>query len=607
MCGISGIVDSRGPVDPNLVERMSQSLSHRGPDAHGMWHSMDRRVVFAHRRLSIIDLSQRGTQPLSNEDGSVVAMVNGEIYNHVALRRQLLEKGHVFRSDSDSEVIVHGYEEWGREVVCLVRGIFALAVWDESKSELFLARDRFGVKPLYVSTGGDRIAFASEARALLPTVDAGPKINMEALRGYLAHRSVPGEQSIFDGIEKLLPGHTLTMGRDRIAKVEAYWRPPDETADMGFDDAVTMVRAALLEAVELELGSDVPVAIALSGGVDSSCLVAIADRVSGVKHDCFTVGFVEDEADERPYAELVTRELGGTHHVEVLTRQTAESLLPDLCAAFDEPFFDTSALPTLFLSKAVRRKGFKVLLSGEGGDELFAGYTWYDDLSRRTPVVSKRLPVALRNSWTRRRFLEPYFGKMGYFDESEQRELFGDDSAYDHLALFRRHMDDRVSDFQAAQRIDIHTFLPDDLLTKLDRCLMACGVEGRVPLLDVRVAETALQLNPFLHRFRGVRKAVLKQACGAELPQVVLGDRKKGFSVPLGTWIRESLGRTAEDFLVDGYFSGTSIWRRSGIRRFLRSGSASQVWVLFMAELWARHWLCGEDVRELMAGAGQRR
>jgi asparagine synthase (glutamine-hydrolysing) len=605
MCGICGIASTHGAVDPDRLAAMSRTLFHRGPDSDGA--HVDGGVGIAARRLAIIDLTG-GDQPLANEDGRVVVVQNGEIYNHRELARELERAGHRFRTRSDTEVLVHGYEEWGERFWERLRGMFAVAVWDARRRRLVLARDRFGIKPLYYRVAGGELTFASELDAL----DHGA-VDLDALEAFLAFNAVPAPLSIFEDIRKLPPGHTLTWA-DGSASVERYARTGPLAARHGEDEAelVEECRARLRDSVRAHLIADVPVGVLLSGGVDSGTLAALAAEESSEAVRTFSIGFEEASFDELAGARAVAARYG-TIHRELTLRPDAALLLPALADAFDEPFADSSALPTYLVSK-LAAEDVKVALSGEGSDELFGGYyTYVADLlaARVGPIASLAAPLANRLPTSTRRVsfdykakrftaaahlppLERHHGWKEIFSADARAELLGRPTGYDPLSTYRERFAESEGHelLTRLQDVDFGLYLVDDLLTKTDRASMAWSLEARVPFMDTVVANFAFSL-PAKHKVRGLqKKRLLRKAVEPLLPDEVVNGRKRGFSIPAAGWLRGELEPFARATLApevlrrQGYLDPAAAARVLDDHVAGRRDNSRQLWGLLSFTLW---------------------
>lgn len=548
---------------------MCRTLVHRGPDDEGYYTNDD--VGLGMRRLSIIDLAG-GRQPISNEDDTVHVVFNGEIYNHRELRSELERAGHRFTTRSDTEVLVHLFEEHGLEMVHSLRGMFAFAIWDERRSRLFLARDRLGIKPLYYSSRGtDEFGFASELKALRPFLPSTPEIDRRALGLYLAFGYVPDPHAIYEGVLKLPPGHRLVWTREDGAEVERYWSPVRSERPVSDERAaVRKLRELLEDAVRYRLIADVPLGAFLSGGLDSSAVVACMARAMDRPVRTFTIGFEDPRWNEAPHAAEVARALG-TDHTELIVKPDVEDLFERVAVSFDEPFADSSALP-MYLVSELARDHVKVCLSGDGGDELFGGYVRYREMLRRDGELSPAFRSALgglarrlpRSTYGRNRLLELSRSRKGRYAGMVARSLRVDEGgvARGDLAAGVPDLDQMLDPWfaQADDRdfpaqlmlVDALSYLPGDILTKVDRMSMAVSLEARVPLLDHRLAEFAFSL-PTRMKFRnGEGKWVFRKAVEDLLPDSVFRKPKHGFGVPLGPWFRHELRHRCEELTAEG-------------------------------------------------------
>jgi asparagine synthase (glutamine-hydrolysing) len=606
MCGICGIASAKG-ADRDRLAAMSATLVHRGPDSDGA--HVDGPIGLAARRLSIIDL-ETGDQPLANEDGSVVVVQNGELYNYRELRRELESQGHRFRTHGDTEVLAHLYEQHGDRFAERLRGMFAAAVWDARRQRLLLARDRFGIKPLYYRATGDGLEFASELRAL-----PRGEIDLDALEAFLAFNSVPAPLTIFREIRKLPPGHLL-LWEGGEPRLERYARPaPVAAGDVRREpepELAEELRDRLRDSVRAHLVSDVPVGVLLSGGVDSALLAAFAAEASSEPVRTFTIGFRERSFDETADARRVA-ERYGTAHRELVLEPDAALLLPALADAFDEPFADSSALPTYLVSE-LAAGDVKVALSGEGGDELFGGYHTYaaDLLAERTGPLARlarplveRLPVSTARAsldYRLKRFvraahlppLERHHGWKEIFSPEARAELTGRRSAYDPVDLLRaRFAETQGADLLARlQDVDLGTYLVDDLLVKTDRASMAHSLEARVPFLDTAVTDLALALPTGAKVRRFQKKRLLRMSAEPLLPEEIVRGRKRGFSIPAAAWLRGDLEPFAREVLSAGTLLRQGFFRPEAVARVLddhvsgREDLSRQLWGLLSFTLW---------------------
>jgi asparagine synthase (glutamine-hydrolysing) len=624
MCGIAGFVDSipggddrqppaRREAEFSLVHRMCEVIRHRGPDDEGV--HVEPGLGLGMRRLSIIDLAG-GRQPMHNETRTIWIVFNGEIYNFRELRRELEARGHQFSTSSDTESIIHAYEEWGEEAFRRLRGMFGVAIWDQRERTLLLARDRAGIKPLHYTERSGRLYFGSEIKSLLAAGAVDPRLDLGALDHYLAFLYTPHDASIFENVRKLPPGHYLRW-RDGRAEVRQYWQIAAEETFTGSEaDAADQLRTVLADAVRSHMISDVPLGAFLSGGVDSSAVVGMMARASSRPVKTFSIGFDEPEFDELEHARTVAQHFGTDHH-EFVVRPDGLAILDRLVSHFDEPFADSSAIPTWYVSEIARRH-VTVVLSGDGGDELFGGYDRYLPHPRvarfdRLPVPGRRalaalvwphLPYGARGKNFLRHVAkgpeQRYIDALVFFQEDERLSLYSQDLRRALATEAERGLERRFDRFSGLSlearmmRVDFETYLPEDVLTKVDRMSMAHSIESRVPILDNEVIDFAAALPSTFKIKDGRRKHVLKEALGPMLPPPILERRKQGFGVPLGVWFRGGLTDLFSDVLEDprtrqrGYFEPSFI--RRVIREHLRGerDHTLRLWQLVVLELWQR-------------------
>jgi asparagine synthase (glutamine-hydrolysing) len=607
VCGICGIATTHGVAGVESLRAMAERLVHRGPDSAG--EHVDGAVALAARRLSIIDL-EHGDQPIANEDGSCVVVQNGEIYNYPGLRRELERAGHVLRTHCDTEALVHLYEEHGVGFAERLRGMFAVAIWDARRRRLVLARDRYGIKPLYYRHVGDELRFASELRAL-----PRGEIDLDALEAFLAFNSIPAPYSIFRDVRKLPAGHVLVWENGAVT-LERYARPGPATADELRDgdeaELIEELRARLRDSVRAHLLSDVPVGVLLSGGVDSAALAALAAQETPEAVHTFTIGFAERSFDERADARLVAERYGTEHH-ELLVRPEPELLLRALAEAFDEPFADSSALPTYLVSQ-LAAEHVKVALSGEGGDELFGGYYTYSadlfadrlaPLARLARPLVEALPASSRKAsldYKAKRFvraahlppLERHHGWKEIFSADARAELTGRHDAFDPVEVLRARYAETTGAPQLArlQDVDFGVYLVDDLLVKTDRASMAHSLEARVPFLDPLVTNLAFAL-PTRLKVRGLaKKVLLRKAVEPLVPAEIVHGRKRGFSIPAAAWLRGELEPFARETLSpenlqrQGFFQPQPVMRLIDEHVAGREDWSRQLWGLLAFTLW---------------------
>jgi asparagine synthase (glutamine-hydrolysing) len=610
VCGIAGIASRAGAVNPERLRAMSATLVHRGPDSDG--ELLDGPIGIAARRLSIIDL-EGGDQPIANEDGSLHVVQNGEIYNYRELGAELRRAGHRFSTRSDTEVLVHAYEEWADEFPKRLRGMFAIAIWDAPRERLLLARDPFGIKPLYYRVSSDGLEFASELRAL-PRWEIDP----DAVDCFLAFNSIPTPLTIFRDVRKLPPGCVLIWENGDV-RIVRFARPaPANESILREDDEAELLeecRARLRDSVRAHLVSDVPVGVLLSGGIDSGLLAALAAEETSEPVRTFSIGFEESSFDELADARKVATRYATDHH-ELVLRPDAARLLPALAEAFDEPFADSSALPTYLVSELASRR-VKVALSGEGGDELFGGYYTYvaDLLAGRTAALARiarplvdRLPSSnARTSldYRAKRFvraahlppLERHHGWKEIFSSDLRAELTGRRNGFDPVDLYRERFNetDGAELLARLQDVDERVYLVDDLLVKTDRASMAHSLEARVPFCDRVIASFAHAL-PSRYKVRGLRKKVLlRRAAAPLLPRSIVRGKKRGFSIPAAAWLRGDLEQFARETLSaetlrrQGYFEPRVVARLIEDHVSGREDLSRQLWGLLAFTLWHEH------------------
>lgn len=625
MCGICGIVDYRGlgPDAEGCLERMAGTLRHRGPDQSGVW--ADRHAGLGHTRLSIIDLTD-GRQPLSNEDGTIWISYNGEVYNFQELRQDLLARGHRFATRTDTEVIVHLYEQYGIDCVSRLRGMFAFGIWDGRAGAMYLVRDRLGIKPLYYTVLNGRLIFGSEMKAILAHGGLRREVREDALSDYLTFMYVPTPKTMFKDIFKLQPGHWLRFDSAGV-RVQQYWElEPAEPHHGDREHIERELLEELSESVRLRLVSDVPLGAFLSGGVDSSGVVAMMSSTGHRPLVTVCVGFGEDEYNEIPYARAVARRYQTDHHEEIVLPE-AVGVAEKLAWHYDEPFADYSAIPTYYVSQAARRH-VTVALSGDGGDENFAGYRRYrfDLMERRIRRllrfgICRRALGAIARAYPKGDWLPrplrakvtlaniaadeatAYCRSVGFLSEEEKRTFYTPALAdrlrgYRSADIIRSYMNNASrADLDQLLYTDIKTYLTDDILTKVDRASMAVSLEVRVPLLDHVFVELAQRVPAKMKLVGAEGKAILKSALREHLDEATLSRKKHGFTVPMAEWLRGPLRDMAHDLLLApgarhaDYLSQSVVQRacqqhHSGLRDY-----GSLLWAVLMFELWARNFL----------------
>lgn len=637
MCGICGKIDFNSkPIDSDLIKRMCQKMVHRGPDDEGIFigpgskaQSSKINIGLGHRRLSIIDLSEAGHQPMCNEDESVWIVYNGEIYNFLEIKERLEKKGHIFKSHTDTEVIIHAYEEWGYDCINHFRGMFAFGLWDNRKKRLYLARDRMGVKPLFYSFKNKNLVFASTLQSLIQDEDISKEIDMSAIDYYLTYSYIPAPYSIFKEIRKLPPAHFL-IWEDGNISIHKYW-------DLDFsqklvsgerEDVTEGILERLREAVKIRLISDVPLGIFLSGGIDSSAIVALASGLMNEPVKTFSIGFEESAFDERIYARRVA-ELYNTEHHEFVVKPNILEILPMLVENYGEPYADSSAIPTYYVSKMARQH-VTVALCGDAGDENFAGYIryvafnhselykrYFRNLNRFFLSISERISYSFiqRRIFTRAHkffqamelpLIDRYIHLICHFDNLSKDNLYTEEfkksidyqNAYSYLSKIY----ESSSGIDTVDRIletDIKSYLPYDLLVKVDVASMANSLEARSPMLDHKFMEYVASI-PSTLKLRGLKKKyIFKKAMKDLIPRKILNRPKMGFGIPIGDWLRGDMKEFTLDHLMGESFLTRGYFKRNVVEDLLAEHMGYQVdhsykiWSLLMLELWLRAFIDG--------------
>ncbi len=614
MCGICGKIhfDSDNPVLPEEIHKMTRLIHHRGPDDSGYY--IRGNVGLGFQRLSIIDLHS-GHQPLSNEDDSLWIVFNGEIYNHISLRQMLIGKGHKYKTNTDTETIIHLFEEYGTDCVKYLRGMFAFVIWNESDKQLFCARDRFGIKPFFYFSDRNKFVFGSEIKCIISETNGSSELSLQMLDHYLAFGYSSADGTIYQNVHKLEPAHTLEIRRDGTIKKNKYWeisyRPDYNISE---DEWARLVEEKLSESVKIHLMSDVPLGAFLSGGIDSSAVVALMARHSKSRVKTFSIGFKEAQFNELKYAREVAK-MYNTEHYEQIVEPESIGLLPNLVDTYDEPFADSSAIPTYYVSKFAREH-VTVVLSGDGGDELFAGYNTYQKMNniRRYNILPKAvsnyfwsgvhqlIPNSVKGKGITYYLSKPKDGFPAYiaiWSQNERKKLFRkefweiikESPAELQGALSFTKADS--SDFLFnMQKLDMQKYMVDDILTKVDRASMQNSLEVRVPILDHEFAELACTIPSALKLKGNSKKYIFKKAMQNHLPQSILSHKKQGFSVPLKYWFKEDLKEYVNDrlsntrgplydYLNPGYVSGIIDEHHKGMRDFSR-----KIWSLIFLDQW---------------------
>jgi len=630
MCGICGKInlDENKAIDRDLVRRMCDAIVHRGPDDDGYYYH--RNVGMGMRRLSIIDLNT-GKQPIYNEDGTIAIVFNGEIYNFQELRQNLISRGHHFKTNSDTESIVHLYEEKGETCVEDLRGMFGFAIYDTRKKKLFIARDRFGIKPMYYTLNSNSFIFGSELKSLLKDSDVNREFDYYSLNCYFSFMNTIAPDSIFRDVKKLMPGQTLTFERGEI-KLNTYWNfnlKKAETSRNERDIEEELVER-LKEAVRIRLISDVPLGAFLSGGIDSSAVVALMSEVTNHPVKTFSIGFNDKNYNELEYARIVAQKYETDHH-EYIVEPDATRLIDDIVWFLDEPFADPSSIPTYFVSK-IARENVTVVLTGDGGDEMFGGYPHYnaeallasigkipkflrDQVIKRGADLFPTLPVA-RLNYQKQRLIRNldrigipprarFFSRHQVFTSDAKNELYSayllnqlngsfniDSRIMDHVQL-----NENLNSIDQLLYLDTHIYLPNDMLMKVDRMSMANSLEARVPFLDHVFADFVSTIPAYL-KVRGKEtKHILKKAMSRYLPGDILYRKKKGFDMPLDVWFRNGLDEMASDILLSQSSIGRGLFKQDAIEHIISTHRRKekdlsfQIWSLIVFEKWCQTFL----------------
>ena len=630
MCGICGKInlDERQPVEAGLIRAMCDAIRHRGPDDDGYF--LHNHVGMGMRRLSIIDLNT-GKQPIFNEDKTIAIVFNGEIYNFQQLRETLIARGHRFQTKSDTEVIVHLYEEKGEACVDDLRGMFGFAIYDMRSKKLLLARDRFGIKPMYYSLTGRSFVFGSELKSLLQDIEINREFDFNSLNCYFSFMNTIAPGSIFKSVKKLKPGHVLVFKNGNY-EIHPYWHFDLKESDprRSESDIEHELIERLKEAVKIRLISDVSLGAFLSGGIDSSSIVALMSEVSEKPVKTFSIGFKDKDYNELEYARMIAK-LYSTDHHEYIVEPDATRLIDELVWYLDEPFADPSAIPTYFVSK-IARENVTVVLTGDGGDEMFGGYPHYqaeallEDLSRipgfiRNNVLKKiaenvpTLPIAKFN-YQKQRLLrnlerigispqERFFSRHQVFTPEAKRELYSASLLNQLNGTFdiesgimtHLHLDDTLSSLDQLLYLDTHIYLPNDMLMKVDRMSMATSLEARVPFLDHKFAEFVATIPAHLKVRGRETKYILKKAMSRYLPHEILYRKKKGFDMPLDVWFRNGLDTMASEILLDRRSLNRGLLRKEAIEKIITTHHRKekdlsfQIWTLIVFEKWCQTFL----------------
>ncbi|PCH98528.1 MAG: asparagine synthase (glutamine-hydrolyzing) [Bacteroidetes bacterium] len=590
MCGIIGRLNYKEAVDEKLFLAMRDTLTHRGPDDFGFYQSDDKRLALGHRRLSINDLSIQGRQPMSNEDGSIWLTCNGEIYNYLELKSELIDLGHKFSSASDSEVIIHGYEEWGSDVVNHLKGMFAFGIWDEKKKQLFLARDRFGIKPLYYYSDENTFIFCSEIKAIREDKKLKKEIDYSSMCNYLTYRYVPSPKTIWHHVFKLPPAHCATLDASGRLEVVQYWVIPIGNESISDKELIQKIDGLLANSVKSHLLSDVPVGSFLSGGYDSSALVYYMNRMNR-SPSTFSIGFEDWAGSEHKYAETVSELFGTDQHNVVLNSGSLE-LTEKLAFFYDEPIADISIIPTYVVSK-LASESLKVVFSGEGADELFCGYNWHQNTKNHdsNTILSRLKGLFSSNgaAYTTENYASAM--SMGTYNNSNLLELL-DNRLHEFIPsdsnwFYKQHFKGNSDTVKTFQYMDVKCFMAELVLTKIDRASMANSLEVRVPFLDHELFECIFKLNDKSYFKPEITKFALHENIVKHLPPRIMDRKKQGFVGPDIYYMDMGWYKS---ILLSGSLISDNIVRKDKLESMIGKGDHWRLWKLAVLELWYSKW-----------------
>lgn len=592
MCGITGWWNKTNKINHNLFYAMRDTLVHRGPDGFGSYFSADDQLALGHRRLSFLDLSDAASQPISNEDNSIWLTINGEIYNYKELREILETKNHIFKSHTDSEVVIHAYEEWGTDMINMLEGMFAFGLWDEKKQKLILARDKFGIKPIYYYYDNTQIIFGSEIKSIIKNPDIQREINYSSICEYFIYRYIPSPNTIFKNISKIKPAHFIEIDSNLNISETEYFKLTIGNQKYSRKKLVKEIDDLLRKSVKIHIRSDVPVGSFLSGGYDSSAMVKYFSEFEK-GFNTFAIGFEDWENSEHKYAEIVAKKYKTNHHSEVLDG-TSLDILNDLMYYYDEPIADISIIPTYLVSKLASEHN-KAVLSGEGADELFAGYTWHREYLWH--VSKAQIRDAKKWGWELpvNNFDVDSYTKamaMGSFDAQELLNVLNPDLRKfipkDCSAFYRNHFDESIPIPKRFQIMDIKCFMGELVLTKVDRASMANSLEVRVPFLNSEICNKMLSLRPATYFDKKKQKVILRKILKKDLPSEIINRKKQGFVGPDKyymdfEWYRKNL--------EDSKLVKAGIINRQAIDNYLENKDHWRLWKIAVLEKWFKTWI----------------
>lgn len=590
MCGIAGQINFLAPVSESNILAMNEAIRHRGPDGEGIYLNESKKTGLGHRRLSFLDLSMAGKQPMTNENSTLWITYNGEVYNYLELRQELEKYGHQFHSHTDTEVILHGYEQWGEGLLQKLKGMFAFGIWDEKNKELFLARDRFGIKPLYYYYENQNFVFASEIKGIKANRDVTTTLDYTSFADYFVYRYVPSPKTIWKEVKKLPPAHFLRLNADGQIQVQKYWSIPFAENVISDKEAIEKFDHLLFNSVQTHARSDVPVGSFLSGGYDSSALVYYMSRF-GYTPSTFSIGFENWDVSEHLFAEMVAKQYGTNHNSLILESQSLD-ILDRLARVYDEPNGDISIIPTYLVSKSASA-GVKAVMSGEGADEILVGYQWQKDYAPQKTSWAEKLR-GLFNSNKAPYMLQYYTNcmAMGKFDNAELKKLLHPD-LHQHIATdtgwwYKQLYDPKLPDLKAMQQLDVKHFMGEQVLAKVDRASMANSLEVRVPFLDHEICEFVFSLSTSVYYRKEETKHLLYQNIKSHFPEKILHRTKQGFVGPDKYYMnmewyqsRLSNSKLAEDNIINAGY----------IQELLANKDHWRLWKVAVMEAWYREWI----------------
>jgi asparagine synthase (glutamine-hydrolysing) len=593
MCGITGWWNKKTKIDHKMFCQMRDTLTHRGPDGYGSYFSPNDLLALGHRRLSFLDLSDSGIQPMSNENQTIWLTINGEIYNYKELRKILENKNHYFKTQTDSEVVLHAYEEWGTEMINMLEGMFAFGLWDETNQKLILARDKFGIKPLYFYIDNDQLIFASEIKAIIENPKIERKINFTSICEYFIYRYIPSPNTIFENIFKLEPAHFLTFNSDLSFQKKEYFELQTSENKQSLTKTIKEIDEMLRKSLAIHIRSDVPIGSFLSGGYDSSAMVKYFSEFEK-GFNTFSIGFNNWENSEHKFAELVAKKFETDHHYKLLDSDSL-NILNNLMYFFDEPIADISIIPTYHVSKLASEYN-KAVLSGEGADEFFAGYNWHNEylwhvsntLKRKSKKWGWELPV--------NHFDIDSYAKamaMGNFNGEELKFLLNP-NLHKHIpkdctAFYRKYFDKDIPTPKRFQIIDIKCFMSELVLTKIDRASMANSLEVRVPFLNSEICTKMLSLKPSVYYNSKKQKIILKNILKKNLPKKIIKRKKQGFTGPDEYYMNFEWYRNN---LTNSLLVSAGIIRQEAIDKYLEDKDHWRLWKIAVLEKWYKTWMC---------------